>query len=440
MKDNISTGKGLLALSPLIVFLLLYLLLSIVADDFYAVPITVAFLAACLYSLFIMRGQSIGERFGHLSEGAASPSVMQMLWIFILAGAFASTAKQMGAIDATIRLALIAVPPGFLLSSLFLASCFISLSTGTSVGTIAALVPIASSMASQTGSSTAMMVAIVVGGAYFGDNLSFISDTTIVATQTQGCKMKDKFRANISIALPAALICLALYACQTPVNVEPDKMGPVSYPAIIPYIYIIVAALCGMNVMLVLASATLLAGIIGLSSSTLTPFGWLRAMNDGIMGMSELIIVTLMAAGLMQVIRLAGGINWLMQVFSRRIKGRRSAELSMATLVVLTDFCTANNTIAILSIGPLARRIAKLYDIAPRRAASILDTFSCLAQGIIPYGAQMLIASGLAAINPLDIIPYLYYPYILGAVAILYILIPHTLPPNTDKTSAKPSA
>ena len=440
MKDNISTGKGLLALSPLIVFLLLYLLLSIVADDFYAVPITVAFLAACLYSLFIMRGQSIGERFGHLSEGAASPSVMQMLWIFILAGAFASTAKQMGAIDATIRLALIAVPPGFLLSSLFLASCFISLSTGTSVGTIAALVPIASSMASQTGSSTAMMVAIVVGGAYFGDNLSFISDTTIVATQTQGCKMKDKFRANISIALPAALICLALYACQTPVNVEPDKMGPVSYPAIIPYIYIIVAALCGMNVMLVLASATLLAGIIGLSSSTLTPFGWLRAMNDGIMGMSELIIVTLMAAGLMQVIRLAGGINWLMQVFSRRIKGRRSAELSMATLVVLTDFCTANNTIAILSIGPLARRIAKQYDIAPRRAASILDTFSCLAQGIIPYGAQMLIASGLAAINPLDIIPYLYYPYILGAVAILYILIPHTLPQNTDKTSAKPSA
>ena len=440
MKDNISTGKGLLALSPLIVFLLLYLLLSIVADDFYAVPITVAFLAACLYSLFIMRGQSIGERFGHLSEGAASPSVMQMLWIFILAGAFASTAKQMGAIDATIRLALIAVPPGFLLSSLFLASCFISLSTGTSVGTIAALVPIASSMASQTGSSTAMMVAIVVGGAYFGDNLSFISDTTIVATQTQGCKMKDKFRANISIALPAALICLALYACQTPVNVEPDKMGPVSYPAIIPYLYIIVAALCGMNVMLVLASATLLAGIIGLSSSTLTPFGWLRAMNDGIMGMSELIIVTLMAAGLMQVIRLAGGINWLMQVFSRRIKGRRSAELSMATLVVLTDFCTANNTIAILSIGPLARRIAKQYDIAPRRAASILDTFSCLAQGIIPYGAQMLIASGLAAINPLDIIPYLYYPYILGAVAILYILIPHTLPPNTDKTSAKPSA
>ena len=424
MKEGISTKKGLLALSPLIVFLLLYLFLSLVADDFYAVPLTVAFLAASLYSLFIMRGLSFGKRFERLAEGAASPSVMQMLWIFILAGAFAATAKQMGAIDATIHLALTAVPPGFVLSSLFLASCFISLATGTSVGTIAALAPIASSMAEQTGSNTAMMVAIVVGGAYFGDNLSFISDTTIVATQTQGCEMKDKFRANIWIALPAALICLALYACLPSINVVPDNLGDIFYPAIIPYIYIIVAALAGMNVMLVLASATILAGMIGIASGALTPFGWFRAMNDGIMGMSELIIVTLLAAGLMQVIRQAGGIDWLMQQFNSRKGTRRKAELSMATMVVLTDFCTANNTIAILSVGPLARYLALRYSIEPKRAASILDTFSCMAQGIIPYGAQMLIASGLAAVNPLDIIPYLYYPYILGAVALIYIIIP----------------
>lgn len=424
MKEGISNKKGLLALSPLIVFLLLYLFLSLVADDFYAVPLTVAFLAASLYSLFIMRGLSFGKRFERLAEGAASPSVMQMLWIFILAGAFAATAKQMGAIDATIHLALTAVPPGFVLSSLFLASCFISLATGTSVGTIAALVPIASSMAEQTGSNTAMMVAIVVGGAYFGDNLSFISDTTIVATQTQGCEMKDKFRANIWIALPAALICLALYACLPNINVVPDNLGNIFYPAIIPYIYIIVAALAGMNVMLVLASATILAGMIGIASGALTPFGWFRAMNDGIMGMSELIIVTLLAAGLMQVIRQAGGIDWLMQQFNSRKGTRRKAELSMATMVVLTDFCTANNTIAILSVGPLARYLALRYSIEPKRAASILDTFSCMAQGIIPYGAQMLIASGLAAVNPLDIIPYLYYPYILGAVALIYIIIP----------------
>jgi len=423
MNDKISSKKGLLALSPLIVFLLLYLFLSLAADDFYAVPLTVAFLAASLYSLFIIRGETISQRFAHLAEGAAQPGVMQMLWIFILAGAFAATAKQMGAINATIQLALTAVPPGFVLSSLFLAACFISLATGTSVGTIAALVPIAGSMAEQTGAGTAMMVAIVVGGAYFGDNLSFISDTTIVATQTQGCEMKDKFRANIWIALPAALICLVLYACQPDVSVEPEQLGEVSYPAIIPYIYIIVAALLGMNVMLVLASATVLAGGIGMLSGALSPLGWLKAMNDGIMGMSELIIVTVMAAGLMQVIRRAGGIDWLMQLFSSRRGSQRGAELSMAAMVMLTDFCTANNTIAILSVGSLAKRLAERYGIPAKRAASILDTFSCLAQGIIPYGAQMLIASGLAAVNPLDIIPYLYYPYILGAVAVANICL-----------------
>ena len=426
MKGNISTRGGLLALSPLIVFLLLYLFLSIAANDFYAVPITIAFLTACLYSLLIMRGLSIGERFDRLAKGAGTAGVMQMLWIFILAGAFAATAKQMGAIDATINLALTAVPQDFVLSSLFLASCFISLATGTSVGTIAALAPIAGNMASQTGSNTAMMVAIVVGGAYFGDNLSFISDTTIVATQTQGCEMKDKFRANIWIALPAAIICLALYACLPGITVKPEHLGAISFSAIIPYLYVIVAALLGMNVMLVLASATVLAGCIGMGNGTLTPIGWLQAMNDGIMGMSELIIVTLLAAGLMQVIREAGGIDWLMQLFSSRKGGRRKAELSMAGLVMLTDFCTANNTIAILSVGPLAKHLAEHYDIPPKRAASILDTFSCLAQGIIPYGAQMLIASGLAAVGPLEIIPYLYYPYILGGVAVLYILTPRT--------------
>ena len=426
MKGEVSNKRGMLALSPLLVFLLLYLFLSLAADDFYAVPLTVAFLASSLYSLFIIRGETVSQRFAHLTEGAASSGVMQMLWIFILAGAFAATAKQMGAIDATIQLALAAVPPGFVLGSLFLAACFISLSTGTSVGTIAALVPIAGSMAEQTGSGTAMMVAIVVGGAYFGDNLSIISDTTIVATQTQGCEMKDKFRANIWIALPAAVICLVLYACMPAVGAESDNMRDAFYPAIIPYIYIIVAALVGMNVQLVLASATVLAGLMGIAFGTMTPFGWLQAMNDGIMGMSELIIVTLLAAGLMQVIRKAGGIDWLMQLFGHQRGSRRKAELSMATMVVLTDFCTANNTIAILSVGPLARQLALRYGIPAKRAASILDTFSCMAQGIIPYGAQMLIASGLAAVSPLDIIPHLYYPYALGVAALIYI----SLSPN----------
>lgn len=422
MNDVIPFRKGLLAVSPLLCFLLLYLGLSLAAGDFYAVPITVAFLAACLYALAIMPGGSIGERFGRMAEGAAQPGVMQMIWIFILAGAFAATARQMGAIDATIGLTLAVVPPDFVLASLFIAACFISLSTGTSVGTIAALVPIASSMAAQMHGNAAMVVATVVGGAYFGDNLSFISDTTIMATQTQGCAMSDKFRANLRIALPAAVLCLALYVCQPPMAVTPHALGDVCGIAIIPYIYIIVAALCGMNVLLVLATATLLAGAIGMGSGALTCLGWFKAMNDGIMGMGELIVVTLLAAGLMQTIQKAGGITWLLQAMSRHIRGQRSAELSIGTAVMLADFCTANNTIAILSVGPLARHTAERYGIPARRAASILDTFSCLAQGIIPYGAQMLIASGLASLSPIDIIPYLYYPYILGAVALLYII------------------
>lgn len=423
MNGTISTRRGLLALSPLLVFLLLYLVLSIVLGDFYAIPITVAFLAAGMYALCITPGRHVGERFAQLSKGAASPDVMQMVWIFILAGAFASTAKKMGAIDATISLALSTVPPGFVLSSLFLAACFISLSTGTSVGTIAALAPIAGKMASETQCNPGLPVAIVVGGAYFGDNLSFISDTTIMATQTQGCPMKDKFRANLWIAMPAAAICLVLYALMPPVAVSPEHTGNASFLATIPYIYIIGAALLGMDVMAVLATATLLAAGIGIAGRTMTWQEWLGSMHEGIMGMSELIIVTLLAAGMTQVIRQAGGIRWLMQVLSKRIGSSRHAELSMAALVVLADFCTANNTIAILSVGPLVRQLAERYHIEAKRAASILDTFSCMAQGIIPYGAQMLIACGLTALTPLDIIPHLYYPFILGAVALAYILI-----------------
>lgn len=422
MNGTISSRKGLFALSPLLVFLLLYLVLSIVLGDFYAIPITVAFLATSLYALCITPGRRIGERFAQLSKGAASPDVMQMVWIFILAGAFAATAKKMGAIDATISLALSTVPPGFVLSSLFLSACFISLSTGTSVGTIAALAPIAGKMASETQGNSGLLVAIVVGGAYFGDNLSFISDTTIMATQTQGCPMKDKFRANLRIAMPAAAICLVLYALMPPVTVSPEHIGSAPILTTLPYIYIIGAALLGMDVMSVLATATLLAAGIGIASNTMTWLEWLGSMHEGIMGMSELIIVTLLAAGMTQVIRQAGGIRWLMQVLSRRIGSSRHAELSIAALVVLADFCTANNTIAILSVGPLVRQLAERYHIEAKRAASILDTFSCMAQGIIPYGAQMLIACGLTALSPLDIIPHLYYPFILGAVALAYIL------------------
>jgi Na+/H+ antiporter NhaC len=271
-----------------------------------------------------------------------------------------------------------------------------------------------------------MMIAIVVGGAFFGDNLSFISDTTIMATRTQGCELRDKFRANIWIALPAALIALALY-CFMGLNVSASSHTSASdFILVLPYLFVLISALCGMNVIGVLCLGTALAGFLGLMRGSFTLIGWMQAMNTGIMGMSELIIVTLMAAGLIEVIRRTNGIEFILQRLTKHIRSSKGAELSMAGLVILTDLCTANNTIAILTVGPLAKEISQQYGIHPRRTASILDTFSCFAQGIIPYGAQLLIASGLAEINPIEIIPHLYYPFILALIALLYILMKKT--------------
>ena len=423
MENHVTLRQGLVSLSPLIVFLVLYLVLSLFAHDFYAVPIAVAFLIACMYSMCILPGHGMDERIGILTRGAASPNIMLMIWIFILAGAFAATAKEMGAVEATVNVALTFLPKELILAGLFIASCFISISIGTSVGTIATLTPIAAGMASQTGVSMPLLVAIVVGGAYFGDNLSFISDTTIMATRTQGCQMKDKFRMNIRIALPAALITLAIYILMGLRMQATPQIGGTDFMLVLPYLFVFVAAAAGMNVILVLVIGTLLAFAIGMWQHLMDIYSWMGAMNKGIMGMSELIIVTLMAGGLMEVIRYKGGIRFILERLTRRIRGTRGAECCIAALVTLTDFCTANNTIAILTVGPLAKDISQHYGVDPRRSASLLDTFSCFAQGIIPYGAQMLIASGLTQINPLQIIPHLYYPFLLGAVSFAFILI-----------------
>ena len=425
MEEKIKDTKGLISISPLLVFLAIYTSSSIICGDFYAASIIVSFLIACLYAILIFKGKSTEERFAVLARGAAKEDIMTMVLIFILAGAFAATAKQMGAIDATVNLTLSLVPMKMMLCGMFIAACFVSLSIGTSVGTIAALTPIACGIANETGLSLPLMVAVIIGGSYFGDNLSFISDTTIMATKTQGCKLKDKFRYNLKIALPAAIITLVLYliagtaATATPVERE------INYLLIIPYIYILVSAICGLNVMMLLSTGTILAGTIGILNEKLTLAEWSSAMNNGIMGMSELIIVTLLAGGMIEVMKETGGIEYLKTKLTRKISSRTGAEISIAGLVVLTDFCTANNTIAILTTGPLAKEISTLYKIDPRRTASILDTFSCFAQSVIPYGAQMLIAAGLASINPIEAIPYLYYPFVLGIVAFLYIIFRH---------------
>ena len=406
----------------MLVFMVVYLVGSILAGDFYKVPLTVAFLAASAYAVCITPKLKLKKRIDIFSRGAGDENLMLMVWIFIFAGAFAKAAGAMGAIDATVDLTLRMLPDSMLLPGLFLAACFISLSIGTSVGTVVALTPVAVGIAEQTGSSLPLVVAIVVGGSFFGDNLSFISDTTIVATQTQGVRMSDKFKANFYLAGPAALIALAIYIfLGQGVHAPADVAWPEWYK-VLPYVAVLVLAIAGVNVLLVLLIGILLAGVIGMACGSFDLMGWMGAMGEGIMSMSELIIVTLLAGGMLALIRHNGGIDYLIRVLTRRINGKRGAKFTIALLVILADLCTANNTIALITVGPVARDIADRYGVDRRMSASLLDTFSCFAQGLIPYGAQLLMASGLAMISPFDIIGYLYYPIALGVISVLGIL------------------
>ena len=415
--------KGLIALSPLGVFIVLYLVTSIVAADFYKVPITVAFMAASLYAIVINGGRPLNQRISTFSSGASTEQMMLMIWIFILAGAFASSAKVMGSIDATVNLTLWLLPPQMLLAGLFLAACFISLSIGTSVGTIVALTPIAAGVSAQTGTSAAMMTAIVVGGSFFGDNLSFISDTTIAATQTQGCRLSDKFRVNAFLVAPAALAVFIVYVFMGADVQAPQHIATIEPLKVVPYIAVLVTAICGMNVMAVLTIGLLLTGVIGLFSGSYDLYGWFGAMGSGVVGMGELIIITMMAGGLLALIRQQGGIDFIISLLTRHVNSKRGAELSIAALVSIVNVCTANNTVAILTVGGIAKQIGDRFGLDNRKCASILDTFSCFSQGMLPYGAQILMAAGLATLNPIAIIPYLYYPMALGIVALLAIVL-----------------
>lgn len=416
------------ALSPLFLFLALYLGVSIVAGDFYKVPVTVAFLVSSIYAIAISKGK-ISERVDNFSRGAGSSTVLLMVWIYILAGAFATSAKAMGAVDATVNLTLELLPASLLLPGIFLAACFISLAIGTSVGTIAALTPVAVGVAQQSDVNLALMVAIVVGGAFFGDNLSFISDTTISATQTQGCQMKDKFRTNLRIVLPIAVLMLAVYYWLGRGITVPQDLPEVSWWKVVPYIAVIATAVAGLNVMLVLLLGLVLTGVIGLVDGSYDPYGWMGAMGDGMNSMGELIIMAMLAAGMLEMIRLAGGIDYLISKLTHGIKGRRGAEGAIALMVSLVNICTANNTVSIITTGPIAKRIANQYGVDPRRSASLLDTASCFTQGLLPYSAQMLVAAGLVeataglALNPMAILPYLFYPMGLGVAVIISIII-----------------
>ena len=410
------------ALSPLVVFLCLYLVTSLLINDFYKIPITVAFMVSSIYAVATTKGLSLNDRLLQYSAGAANKNIMLMIWIFILAGAFAQSAQAMGAIDATVNLTLRLLPGNLLLAGIFLASCFISLSIGTSVGTIVALIPVAAGIAAKTDVSVVFMTAVVVGGAFFGDNLSFISDTTIAATRTQGCVMRDKFRVNSLIAFPAALLVFIYYIIYGSHIEVAQNIPHVDWLKVIPYIIVLGTAVAGVNVLLVLLLGLISTGIVGMAYGTFDVFGWFSAMGKGMTGMGELIIVTLMAGGMLELIRFNGGVDYVLHRLTQHVKGKRGAELSIAALVSLANICTANNTIAIITVGPLANDIAEQFRVDKRKSASILDTFSCVIQGIIPYGAQLLIAAELSGLSPINIIGYLYYPMTLGVVAILSIL------------------
>ena len=417
-----TTRGGLLALSPLLVFLVVYLVSALIAGDFYKIPVSAAFLAASVYSILISRGGSLDNRVAIFSQGAGNKTVLLMLWIFVLAGAFAATAKEIGSIQASVNLTLKVLPEEMLLPGLFLAACIVSMAVGSSVGTIVALVPIAAGLAAGSGLETALVTAVIVGGAFFGDNLSFISDTTIAATQLLDCSMRDKFKANIWIAGPAALLVFGLYVWMgldmggTPVT------GSIDWVKVLPYLLVIVLAIAGMNVLAVLCLGLLANAVIGFATGSLTWLSFLTAIGSGIASMGDLIIVTMLAGGMLEVIRYNGGLEFLMERLTRGIRGKRGAELSIAALVSLANFCTANNTVAIISTGGMAREICQKTGLDPRKVASILDTFSCIVQCIIPYGAQMLMAAGLAGISAFSITRYLYYPLALLVMALLSIL------------------
>ena len=425
MKENkiipLNNKPNIWALTPLFVFLCLYLVTSLIVNDFYKIPITVAFLVSSVYAICITKGLPLNSRIMQFSSGAADKNIMLMIWIFILAGAFAQSAKDIGAIDATVNLTLQLLPSNLLLAGILLAACFISLSIGTSVGTIVALVPVVAGIADKTGMGMPFMTAIVVGGAFFGDNLSFISDTTIAATRTQGCAMRDKFRANFLIVLPAALLVLGWYIFKGMNLTIIHETAQVEWIKVIPYIIVLLTAFLGLNVALVLILGIISTGAVGIITGSISFFDWFGSMGSGITNMGELLIVTLLAGGMLELIRFNGGVDYILQTLTKRVNGKRGAEFCIAALVSIANFCTANNTIAIITVGPLASDIATRYGVDKRKSASILDTFSCVVQGIIPYGAQMLIAAKLTSISPISIIGYLYYPMAIGIVAILSI-------------------
>jgi Na+/H+ antiporter NhaC len=382
----------------------------------------IIFSALSIITILLSRGIKVSERISEFSKGAGNKNILLMVWIFVLAGAFASSAKAMGAVDATVNLTLYLLPTQFVLAGLFVSACVVSLCMGTSVGTIVALMPIAVSLASKTDISLPLMAAGIVGGAFFGDNLSFISDTTIMATQSQGCKPSDKFRYNFLLVLPVAILVCVIYILLGSSSNEVE-MHRIMWWKILPYLAVLVSAICGMNVMAVLLLGNILTGIVGMSDGSYSFQVWTQSMADGIMGMSELILISMMAGGIFALITQQGILDRLVNIISKKVRSSKGAEFSICMLVGIANIFTANNTVAILSVGEISKKISKRFDINPMRSASLLDITSCTVQGLLPYGAQLMMASSIAKITAVSIVPHLYYPMLMGVMVLCSIFI-----------------
>lgn len=417
------------ALLPIGVFLVLYLGLGILFEygmgipmGFYNIPIVVIFLVALLVACFQNRKLSFDDKLIVMGRGIGDKTIVTMILIFMAAGVFVGTVGRDSA-ESVAYLMLSVIPAEYAVAVLFVVSCFVSISMGTSVGTITLITPIAVAVSAASGFSLPLCVASVMGGAMFGDNLSFISDTTIAATRTQECSMRDKFRVNGLIAVPAAAAVLGLYLLSGAEMPAAAQRQSVEWIPIVPYLAVLVLAVCGVHVTTVLVTGIVLTGAVGLLGGSVGWIEWIGALGEGIAGMGELIVITLLAGGMLEMIRRGGGIDYLIGALTRKVSGKRTAELSIATLVSMANLCTANNTIAIITTGPIARQIADRFGVDRRKSASLLDSFSCFVQGLIPYGAQLMIAAGLASVSPLEIIGYLYYPMALGICSLLAILL-----------------
>ena len=437
MNRDLRKRGGGLALIPFLIFIIIYLgaglLLQAQGKEraFYQFPSVTAMFIAVL-AAFCMGKESINEKFSVFARGAANENVLTMLMIYILAGAFSTVAKAMGGVDSTVNLGLSVIPVQLLTAGVFVISAFMGTATGTSMGTITTIVPIVVGVADRSGLSIPMLLGACVGGAMFGDNLSMISDTTIAATRTQGCELRDKFKVNFFIALPAAAITVViLLLVGRPETVAP--MGDLSFSIVkvLPYVAVLVLALIGVNVFLTLTIGIFSAGIIGMIGGELTVFTFAQAIWDGFTGMSEIFFLALFCGGLSEMIAHNGGITWLIEKLRGMMKGNKSAQVGVAALVSLADCATANNTVAIIVSGNVARDISREYKVDPRRTASLLDVFSCVFQGIIPYGAQLLTAATLTTLNydivmsPVEIVPYMWYCWILAAFGLLSIFVPY---------------